>query len=51
MLVRGPNHVDAEMITTYAKDLKAILEETDLTTSKTFLRTFIKHIEKKAMRE
>jgi DNA invertase Pin-like site-specific DNA recombinase len=45
MLVQGPNHVDGEMIKAHARDLKAILEEADLMTSKAFLRTFIKRIE------
>ena len=45
VLVQGPSHVDGEMITAHAKDLKAILEEADLITSKAFLRTFIKRIE------
>ena len=45
MLVQGPNHVDGEMIKAHAKDLKEILEEADLITSKAFLRTFIKRIE------
>ena len=45
MLVQGPNHIDAETIKSHAKDLKAILEEADLMTSKAFLRTFIKRIE------
>ena len=45
MLVQGPSHVDGEMITAHARDLKAILEEADLITSKAFLRTFIKRIE------
>ena len=45
MLVQGPNHVDAETIKTHAKDLKAILEDADLVTSKAFLKTFIKRIE------
>ncbi len=45
MLVQGPNHVDDERIKAHARDLKMILEEADLTTSKAFLKTFIKRIE------
>ncbi len=45
MLVQGPNHVDAKTIKAHAKDLKAILKEADLVTSKAFLKTFIKRIE------
>ena len=45
MLVQGPNHVDGEIIKAHARDLKAILDEADLITSKAFLKTFIKRIE------
>ncbi len=45
MLVQRPSYVDGEVITAHARDLKAILEEADLMTSKAFLRTFIKRIE------
>jgi site-specific DNA recombinase len=45
MLTHGPNHVDAETIKAHARDLKAILEEADLASSKAFLKTFVKRIE------
>ncbi len=45
MLVQGPKHVDSESIKAHARDLKAILNEDETKTSKTFLRTFIKRIE------
>ena len=45
MLVKGPNHVDVEAVKNQAEDLKSILEECDLVTSKAFLKTFIRRIE------
>ncbi len=45
MLTQGPKHVDAETIKAHARDLGAILEEADLASSKSFLRTFVKRIE------
>jgi len=41
MLVQSPNHVNVSTIWTHAKDLKNILEEADLVTSKEFLETLI----------
>jgi hypothetical protein len=41
----SPNHVDTETVKTHARDLKTVLEEADLTTSKAFLRMFIKRID------
>jgi site-specific DNA recombinase len=34
-----------QMVKEHARDLKAILQETDLTKSKTFLKTFVKRID------
>ena len=42
---QGATHVDAETVKSYAEDLKSLLEEADITESKTFLRSFIKRIE------
>ena len=45
MAADGATHVDAEIVKSYAEDLKSLLEETDITESKAFLRSFIKRIE------
>lgn len=45
MLVQGPNHINKEMIKAHAANLKAVLEEADLTASKAFLKTFVRRIE------
>jgi hypothetical protein len=37
--------MDAEVIKSYVRDLKSLLEEADIAESKTFLRSFIKRIE------
>ena len=44
-ITRGIKHVDAEVIKSYARDLKSLLEEVDIAESKAFLRSFIKRIE------
>ena len=44
-ITRGIKHVDAEVIKSYARDLKLLFEEADITESKAFLRSFIKRIE------
>ena len=44
-ITRGIKHVDAEVIKSYARDLKSLLEEADIAESKAFLRSFIKRIE------
>jgi len=41
-ITRGIKHVDAEVIKSYARDLKSLLEEADIAESKAFLRSFIK---------
>jgi site-specific DNA recombinase len=45
MLMQGPDQIDAETIKAHARDLKAILEEADLGSSKAFLKTFVKRVE------
>ena len=45
MVAHGATHVDAEIVKSYAEDLKSLLEEADITESKSFLRSFIKRIE------
>jgi len=44
MVVHGVQHVDVEMVKSYAQDLRSLLEEADFTESKTFLRSFVKRI-------
>ena len=44
-ITRGIKHVDAEVIKSYARDLKSLLEEANIAESKAFLRSFIKRIE------
>ena len=45
MAAQGATHVDAEIVKSYAEDLKSLLKEADITESKAFLRSFIKRIE------
>ncbi len=45
MLARGVEQVDVDMVKTYAQDLRALLNQADLTERKAFLRSFIKRIE------
>ena len=44
IVAQGTQHVDVEMVKSYVQDLRSLLEETDFTGSKTFLRSFIKQI-------
>ena len=44
MVVQGVEHVDVEVVKSYAQDLRSLLEETDFTKRKAFLRSFIKRI-------
>ncbi len=44
-VTRGVKHVDAEVVKSYARDLKCLLEEREVAESKAFLRSFIKRIE------
>ncbi len=45
MLARGVEQVDVDMVKTYAQDLRALLNQADLTERKAFLRSFVKRIE------
>jgi site-specific DNA recombinase len=45
MVVQQIQHVDIETIQSYAQDLRSLFEETDLSLTKTFLRSFVKRIE------
>ena len=45
IVAQGIEHIDAEIVKAYADDLKSLLEETDFTQSKAFLRSFLKRIE------
>jgi len=45
MVVQGVKQVDAAMVKAYAQDLRSLLEESDFTQRKAFLRSFIKRIE------
>ncbi len=45
VLAKEPHRVDAEAIKTHARDLKAILDESDTAASRAFLKTFVKRIE------
>ena len=45
MAAHGATHVDADIVKSYAEDLKSLLEEADIIESKAFLRSFIKRIE------
>lgn len=45
LVVNKVELIDLEMVKTYVKDLKVLLQEADLTERKSFLRSFIKRIE------
>jgi site-specific DNA recombinase len=45
IVVQGVEQVDAELVKSYAEDLRALLEEAKITDSKAFLRSLIKRIE------
>jgi len=44
MVVQGTEHVDIETVKSYAQDLRSLLEETDLSLTKAFLRSFVKRV-------
>ena len=44
-VTQGVKHVDAEVVKSYARELKCLLAEADVLESKAFLRSFIKRIE------
>lgn len=45
MIVKGVEEVDMDMVKSYTRDLKALIEESDIAERKSFLRSFIKPIE------
>ena len=45
IVAQGVEHIDVEVVKSYANDLKSLLEEPDFTQSKAFLRSFVKRIE------
>ena len=44
LVLEGVQHVDVETVKSYAQDLRSLLEESDFTQSKAFLRSFVKRI-------
>jgi site-specific DNA recombinase len=45
MAAQGATHVDADIVKSYAEDLKSLLKEADIAESKAFLRSFVKRVE------
>ena len=45
MITQGVEEVDISIVKSYIRDLKSLLEESDITQRKAFLRSFIKRIE------
>ena len=45
MIVQGVEEVDMDVVKSYTRDLKALIEESDIAERKSFLRSFIKRIE------
>ena len=44
MVLDGIQHIDVETVKSYAQDLRSLLEESDFTQSKSFLRSFVKKV-------
>ncbi len=44
MVVEGVELVDADVIKSYARDLKSLLEDTEITRRKAFIKSFVKRI-------
>ena len=44
MELRGARYLDAELVRSYAGDMRALLTEVDITKSKAFLRSFVEKI-------
>ena len=44
LILQGKPYIDADLVRSYAEDLKSLLEESDFAESKAFLRSFIKKI-------
>ncbi len=45
MVARGVEEVDVSIVKSYARDLRNLLEESDFTERKAFLRSFVKRVE------
>ena len=45
MVAQGVEEVDINIVKSYTRDLKSLLEESDITERKAFLRSFIRRIE------
>ena len=45
MVAQGVEEVDIDMVKSYTRDLKSLLEESDIIERRAFLRSFIKRIE------
>ena len=45
MVDQGTEEVDIDIVKSYTRDLKILLEQSEITESKAFLRSFIKRIE------
>ena len=45
MVAKGEEQINMNMVKTYAKDLRVMIEEASFTERKAFLRSFIKRIE------
>jgi len=45
MVVRGVEEADVSIVKSYANDLRSLLEESDFTERKAFLRSFVKRVE------
>ena len=44
IIVQGTPYIEADLVRSYAEDLKSLLEESDFAESKAFLRSFVKRI-------
>ncbi len=44
LVLQGVQHVDGNLVKSYAQDLRGLLDEADFTQNKTFLRSFIRRI-------
>ena len=45
IIVQGAEEVDINMVKSYVRDLRSLLEEPDIIERKAFLRSFIKRVE------
>ncbi len=44
MVARGVEHVDMDVVRNYARDMRNLLEDSEFTEQKAFLRSFVKKI-------